>query len=291
MKIINVIVQNYIIIKVDCNRRVTMRIYDRDYNKLTEDETMEWNAIKQKEIIKSNKNFNIRKSMFREYPKAVRHYLSLFPNNYLDIEDLKKERLLKGIVTDFYNLLNNENTIESDITKFIKDNKAYFIIASILKSNYNFGHHNAFIIPEFMLGNSYKVDYLLIGKNSGGYEFVFVELENPYGKITLKDGSIGETFRKGIKQINDWDEWLEANYISIKETFQKYKHPNEQLPNEFISLDKTRIHYVVIAGRRNDFNERTYKEKRRYAEKHKILLLHYDNLCDSAKSVIGKSTY
>ena len=267
-----------------------MRIYNRDYTKLTEDEVNEWEVLRQKEV-KSSGKLNFRKSMFRKYPKAVRHYLSLFPNNYLDIEDLKDEDMLKALISNFCDFLDNDNIIERDIAKFIKDNKVYFIIASILKSNYNFGHHDAFIIPEFMLGNSYKVDYLLIGKNSGGYEFVFVELENPYGKITLKDGSIGDVFRKGIKQINDWDEWLEANYISLRETFQKYKHPNEQLPNEFISLDKTRIHYVVIAGRRDEFNERTYKERRRYSDKQKILLLHYDNLCDSAKSLIGKPTY
>lgn len=268
-----------------------MRIYNRDYTKLTEDEVNKWEVLRQKEVVKSSGKLNFRKSMFRKYPKAVRHYLSLFPNNYLDIEDLKDEDMLKALISNFCDFLDNDNIIERDIAKFIKDNKAYFIIASILKSNYNFGHHDAFIIPEFMLGNSYKVDYLLIGKNSGGYEFVFVELENPYGKITLKDGSIGDVFRKGIKQINDWDEWLEANYISLRETFQKYKHPNEQLPNEFISLDKTRIHYVVIAGRRDEFNERTYKERRRYSDKQKILLLHYDNLCDSAKSLIGKPTY
>ncbi|SDY99629.1 protein of unknown function [Proteiniborus ethanoligenes] len=268
-----------------------MRIYDRDYTKLTEDEINEWEMLKKKEVVKTTGKFNIRKSMFRKYPKAVRHYLSIFPNNYLDIEDLKNEDMLKTSISNFYDFLSNENIIESDIAKFIKNNKAYFIIGSILKSNYNFGHHDAFIIPEFMLGNSYKVDYLLIGKNSGGYEFVFVELENPYGKITLKDGNLGDTFRKGIKQVFDWDEWLESNYVSLRETFQKYKNPNEQLPNEFFSLDKTRIHYAVVAGRRDAFNLKTYKEKRRYVDKHKILLLHYDNLCDSAKSTIGKPTY
>ena len=267
-----------------------MRIYNRDYTKLTEDEVNEWEVLRQKEV-KSSGKLNFRKSMFRKYPKAVRHYLSLFPNNYLDIEDLKDVDKLKGIIYDFGNFLDNNNIVERDITEFIKYNKAYFIIASILKSNYNFGHHDAFIIPEFMLGNSYKVDYLLIGKNSGGYEFVFVELENPYGKITLKDGRLGDTFRKGIKQVDDWDEWLEANYSSLRETFEKYKNPNMQLPYEFLFLDKSRIHYAVVAGRRNDFNEKTYRKKRIYKREEKITLLHYDNLYDSAINVIGKSTY
>lgn len=267
-----------------------MKIYERDYCKLSKEELQVWESLKEREIIKYG-NFKIKKSLFREYPKAVRHYLTLFPNNYLDIEDLRDEKKLNELVEKFYKLLNKEDTIERTILEFIKNNNAYFIIGSILKTNYNFGHHDAFIIPEFMLGNSYKVDYLIIGRSSGGYEFVFVELEKPYGKITLKDGSIGEVFRKGIKQIHDWDEWLESNYVSIKETFRRYKHPNKQLSDEFLYLDKTRIHYVVIAGRRNDFNEKTYKERRRYKDKEKITLLHYDNLYDSARQIIGEPTY
>jgi len=191
----------------------------------------------------------------------------------------------------FCDLLENKDITENDIINFIKNNKAYFIIGYILKSNYNFGHHDAFVIPEFMLGNSYKVDYLLIGKNSGGYEFVFMELENPYGIITLKSGYLGNTFMKGIRQVKDWNEWLEANYSSLRETFLKYKHPNMQLPNEFLILDKSRIHYAVVAGRRCDFNEKTYKIKRDYKIEQNITLLYYDNLYDSAKYVIGKATY
>jgi len=269
-----------------------MKIYERDYTVLTEEEFAEWETIKQKEIVCiGGKQTKIRKSLFRQYPKAVRHYLSLFPNNYLDIEDLANEEKLCSVNEQFLNVLNNKNTNERTILNFIKEKNAYFIIASILKSNFNFGHHDAFIIPEFMLGISYKVDYLIIGRNSGGYEFVFVELESPFGNITINNGELGGVFRRGIKQVNDWDEWLEAYYLSLNETFQKYKHPEKLLPDEFCKLDKTRIHYAVIAGRREDFNEKTYKIKRKYQESQKITLLHYDNLFDSANAIIGKSTY
>ena len=64
-----------------------------------------------------------------------------------------------------------------------------------------------------------------------------------------------------------------------------------QLPNEFLILDKSRIHYAVVAGRRCDFNEKTYKIKRDYKIEQNITLLYYDNLYDSAKYVIGKATY
>ena len=84
--------------------------------------------------------------------------------------------------TDFHKeaqLFNDEldkATKENDIQSYIKRNEKWFIPLSILK-NYDFGHHYACVVPEYSLGSEYRVDYLLIGKNSIGYQFVFVEFE------------------------------------------------------------------------------------------------------------------
>jgi hypothetical protein len=98
---------------------------------------------------------------------------------------------------------------------------------------------------------------------------------------------LGSVFRGGLNQIEEWDTWIESRYYSLRETFDKYKKPGEILPEEFTSLDKTRINYAVIAGRRPDFTQETYRIKRG-AE---ILLLHYDNLVDLARKIINKDTY
>ncbi len=55
--------------------------------------------------------------------------------------------------------------------------------------------------------------------------------------------------------------------------------------------DSTRFHFVVIAGRRSDFNDDIYKEQRKKRDKDKIRILHYDNLIDTATSTIGSNTY
>lgn len=68
----------------------------------------------------------------------------------------------------------------------------------------NIENHEAYLFPEFQLGNLYKADYLLMGKSSVGFEFIFIELESPYGKITLNDGQLGAEFRDGISQLEDW---------------------------------------------------------------------------------------
>lgn len=269
-----------------------MKIYDRDYCQLTKEENEEYKKIKEKEIIKKigTRGLVFRKNLFYEYPKAARHYEHLFPNYYLDILELKDIDTLNKKSDDFNKLLTDECK-EQDILKFVKEEEAYFIIASILKRNYHFGHHEAYIIPEFQLGTNYRADYLLIGRSSGGYEFVFVELESPKGNIIKKDGNLGEVFRKGIEQVSDWRRWLQRNYSTLREVYKGYLKPGDQLPSEFIEYDETRIHYAVIAGRRDDFKELTYSIKREYLQSQDILLLHYDNLVDFSIAIAGEATY
>ena len=267
----------------------TMKLSNRDYCQLTEDERQRWDGIKEKEIIHHGK-ITIRNSYYHDYPNAVRHYLSLFPNNHLDIMILREKEFLKNTISKFYELLNNPANGERDVLNFIKDEKAYFIIGSIL-DNYHFGHHDAFVFPEFMLGSSYRVDYLVVGRASGGYEFVFIEIESIYGRVVQSNGNFGEVIRKGISQVCDWDEWIDSNYQTLSELFNRYKKPEDNLPDEFYKLDKSRVHYAVIAGRREHYNDKTYRLRRKEREQRKITLLHYDNLIFFLENLVGKSTY
>lgn len=191
-----------------------MFLFGRDFRNLSDSENKEYQNIKVKDLKQVN-NLLINKPHFYDYPKAVRHYLSLFPNNYLDPADLSDNCNLDPIVTNFYNLISKNDTGERNILNFVKDNKAYFIIGSVFKL-YNFGHHDAYIFPEFQLNTDYKVDYLLIGKSSNGFEFIFIELESIYGNIILQNGEFGNSIRKGISQIDDWQTWIESNFISLR---------------------------------------------------------------------------
>lgn len=174
---------------------------------------------------------------------------------------------------------------------FINKESAYFIVGSILKDNYTFGHHALYIFPEFELPPNFRVDYLLVGKSSGGYEFIFVELESIYKNITIKDGSFGETIRKGLRQIEDWDSWIEANFSHLRLVFEKLLKDGENLPKEFLELDKSRIHYALVAGKRSDYNEKTYRLRRKHQKENEVLILHYDNLFDFSIKIIGDTNY
>ena len=129
-----------------------------------------------------------------------------------------------------------------------------------------------------------------MGRASGGYQFIFVEFENPYTNIIKGNGNLGETVRKGIEQINDWKTYVEQYYTSLNAEFLKYT--NKTLPNEFINYDATRMNYVVVAGRRLDFEaDNTRVIQRRIEKEQNIKILHYDNLLDEARRLIGAQTY
>jgi Domain of unknown function (DUF4263) len=267
-----------------------MRLFERDFTVLTDNEKSEWEKRKLEEVGGKIGNLPVRKPLFYQYPKAARHYMSLFPNNYLDPADLNNVEHLTKTANNFKALFDSDKLTEIQIQEFIRSNKAYFIIGSLLKDFFPFGHHDAFLVPEFPLGTSHRADYLLIGRSSDGFEFAFVELESPLGRTTLKNGDFGDPIRKGTSQIEDWEAWLESNYFSLREVFDKIRHPEMPLPEEFINYDRTRMNFATISGRRTSFQEKTYRLKRKLREQ-RTAILHYDNLVESAFHVIGRPPY
>jgi hypothetical protein len=267
-------------------------MYSRDLTKLTDIEKDQVqkaevfkNKAKKDDLIISGEDMLKYHSML---PTSHYFNISLFPNNYINskfnIEDLNYDQLL----VEFENLVENNNSNERDILNFISSNKAYFIIESIFE-HFNFGHHfGTFLFKEFSLPGNYRTDFTLIGKNSGGYELIFIELEHPNHNITTKQGEFGDGIRKGINQIEDWDTWLDANFSSLKNELNKKLNKSTSLPSEFYELDKSRIHYVVVAGKRIHYLEKTYRLRRKIKKDKNIHLLHYDNLIADTKTIIKR---
>jgi translation initiation factor 2 beta subunit (eIF-2beta)/eIF-5 len=273
---------------------VEYMLFERDYNILTPEELNRFNKAKEfyskkKDNFGGMKGHHLMK-YYEMLPRSAYYYESLFPNNYLDIGLLKNANSLENIRQQFTDLLDSDIS-ERDILNFINRNEHYYIIGSLYHAGYDFGHHIAFLFKEFELTSTYKADYLLVGKNSGGFNFIFVELENPYSNITLNDGELGETFRKGVKQVKNWDDWIEGNFNTLRLIFQKYKNPRKELPKEFYELDKSRLNYIVLAGRRANFKDKTYRIKRKTLKSSNIKLMHYDNLIDSFATLIETKNY
>ena len=161
-------------------------LYKRDYLLgLIEAEKQEYEEVTGRKFGEKRVSGFGRVNNFLAYPKATRMCKPLFPNNYLDVAELRDVERLAAANEEFFSLLIDEACTERNILNFIKDKKYYHIIGSIIWGlSINIGNHGAYLFPEFQLGNSYKADYLLVGKSSGGYEFIFIELESPYGNIT-----------------------------------------------------------------------------------------------------------
>ncbi len=265
-----------------------MKIYDRDYMKRpSETEYAEYKAIHARETA-GRKIGAI--NLYHEYPAAIRHYNSLFPNNHIDLFDYKANEMMDTLLDEYASILNDQTTTEREILNFINHKSAHFIIASLFNRT-SFSNHEAYIFPEFIIGGGiYRADYLLVGKNSGGYEFLFVELEAPNGRTTIKNGHPGQSERSGINQIKDWKSSLQSDYDKVFAEYQKHTN-KECLPLEFQKYDHTRFHYAVVTGRRDDYNNVTYRERRETMLENNIMLLHYDNLFDYSVALVNKHAF
>lgn len=182
--------------------------------------------------------------------------------------------------TDFHieaQLLNDEldkATKENDIQTYIKRNEKWFIPLSILK-NYDFGHHFACVVPEYSLGSEYRVDYLLIGKNSIGYQFVIVEFEDVNVEYKNKtSNSETEKVRKGLTQIRDWKRWIDKN----KDYFE-----NSEGISEFgRNIPSWGFYYCLIVGRRGKMDDMANKLRGEMQNDFPSLkIISYDRLVDN----------
>lgn len=73
------------------------------------------------------------------------------------------------------------------------------------------GGWKTFVIPKQKLGAEHVTDFLVLGINSAGPQWVTVEIEASRHRIVIKDGSLSRPTRHAIKQIQDWRNWLTSN--------------------------------------------------------------------------------
>lgn len=266
-----------------------MKLYQRDYCKEpTENEIKQYKQILREEKIE---NSIAKKNLYYKYPEAIRHHMTLFPNNHVELYDWKISRKMSEFTDEFVKIIHDRNSNERDILRFINHKPAYYIIGSLLTYKC-FGHHGTFIFPEFSIGNGmYYADYLIVGENSGGYEFVFVELESPNKSTTIRSGYEGQATRSGLNQIFDWKYQIESDFTSITNEFKKFCIRPDELPMEFQNYDSTRMHYMVIAGLRDDYNDTTYRTRRLRIKEQGIEMYHYDNLIDFSRTLENKNVF
>lgn len=196
----------------------------------------------QEEAMNKKRGGHYRRGKNKEMDYFIECATSLFPNNHYSrftpIYDTTKE---------FYQLITSSDTTERAILNWIASNRAWNYLFGLLRHYYRTGHHDDnYIFPEFKIGSAYVADYLLIGNSSDGYQFVFVELEAPNGRITKEKGTrFGEVINKGIEQVRDWQMYIAANWNVIVAELEKHSFSNTKLPRQLYKYCPYQIYYTL----------------------------------------------
>ena len=197
---------------------------------------------------------------------------SKLPHNFY-VYDMAKYHSLdcKRESKDLLEVINSANK-ESDVQSYIKKNKKWFIPLSILKA-YDFGHHFSCVVPEYNLGAEYRLDYLLIGKNSLGYQFVFVEFEDVNVEYKLKtENSESNKVRKGLSQIRDWKRWINQNINYFLNADGIKEFSSNVFPWGF--------RYALVVGRRDNMDETSNQLRGDLQREVDVTIMSYDRLVD-----------
>jgi Domain of unknown function (DUF4263) len=253
-----------------------MNLYERDYSRIiSEEEQNLQDTFKIYENFKGLKNIgdDPRHSHPEfKYRKFLWCYNSLFPNNYLyHCEPSTLNLEVESIC--FKNILDKAEN-ENQIQKYIKNNRKWFIPASIYKE-YNFGHHGAYLFPELSLGSEYVVDYALLGRSSDGYSIVLVEFEKANVPFILSSSNAEhESVRKGVTQIRDWKRWLDYN--------REYFLRSSGFSERGIDIPTSRIYYCLVVSRRNHMDSRAADLRSQICyEMNNIKIISFDRLVDN----------
>ncbi|MGO2484681.1 Shedu anti-phage system protein SduA domain-containing protein [Glutamicibacter arilaitensis] len=73
------------------------------------------------------------------------------------------------------------------------------------------GNNGTYVIPQKALGSEFRADFIVLGINSTGPEWVLVEIEASKHNLLNRDDSLTGAVRHAVGQIQDWREWLTNN--------------------------------------------------------------------------------
>lgn len=165
---------------------------------------------------------------------------------------------LKQIADDFEKLL-NEGTREEELQVFLK-NKSFIL------------HPSAECIPKKKLGEDFVTDFVLVATTTQGPTYILVEIERASHPVLTKDLTLSGSVNHALKQIRDWDVWLEKNKAYIQNKLPGFETPT----------------YMVIIGRGHllSDDEKAYLRSYNRDFKHTTLLT-YDDVLSRFRSTIA----
>ena len=200
------------------------------------------------------------------------------PSNFINLGYPRHQNIDFSKEADEFLAILNTATKEGDVQRYIKNNQKWFVPGSILK-NYDFGHHEAYLLSEPSLGAEYRADYMLLGRNSIGHHIVLVEFENVNIDYRLSTANTeSESVRKGLTQIQDWKRWMDDN--------RAYFMKSTGLENISGNIPTWGIYYCLVVGRRDRMDDVANKMRgQRIRETPGLSIISYDRLVDNTRAL------
>jgi hypothetical protein len=132
------------------------------------------------------------------------------------------------------------------------------------------GNWQTYVIPKVRLGSEFVPDYLVLGLNSLGPQWLTVEIEAPHHRIEIASGDLSQATRHAVRQVVDWRDWLTDEIAYAQRTLGLYGLTN-------------RAPGLVIIGRSEPSMERA-SERSRSGEDSDIAIHSWDWLLRNARN-------
>lgn len=84
------------------------------------------------------------------------------------------------------------------------------------------GNWGTYVIPQQRLGSDYVTDFLVLGVNSLGPQWLAVEIEAPRHQLLRADGDLRQSVNHAIGQIQSWRQWLTENVAEAQDDLHLY---------------------------------------------------------------------
>lgn len=111
------------------------------------------------------------------------------------------------------------------------------------------GNWGTYVIPQKRLGAEYVTDFLVLGVNSLGPQWVAVELEAPRHELLTKAGDLRSSVLHAMTQINDWRDWLTTNVAYAQTELHLHGLTNQVPGLVVIGRDELRINRNAARSR------------------------------------------
>lgn len=84
------------------------------------------------------------------------------------------------------------------------------------------GNWATYVIPQQRLGSEYVTDFLVLGVNSLGPQWLAVEIEAPRHRLLRADGDLRQSVNHAIGQVQSWRQWLTTHVADAQDNLHLY---------------------------------------------------------------------